>query len=84
MRHLEKHCFVKLRKKTGLDVDIIKFVGVYNRIFPDRHGISIVYLCGCSDDNVILNDEHSDFKFFKDIPTDINQYLLITIQDMKK
>jgi len=28
-----------------------------------------------------LNDEHSEFKFFKEIPEDIHSYLLKAIQD---
>ena len=74
----------EVKEETSLDVKVIKLIGVYNRIFPDRHDITIVFLCRCFADKVILNDEHSEFKFSKDIPSDIHPYLIETIQDMKK
>ncbi|MDQ1281103.1 MAG: hypothetical protein QG670_2367 [Thermoproteota archaeon] len=76
--------FREVKEETGLDVKIIEFIGVYNRIFPERHDITIVFLCRCFDEKVILNDEHSEFKFSKDIPSNIHPYLLETIADMKK
>lgn len=73
--------FRKVKEETGLDVDVMKFVGVYNRIFPDRHDITIVFLCRCFNDKVILNVEHSEFRFFKDIPSVVHPYLLETIKN---
>lgn len=73
--------FREVKEETGLDVDVIKFVGVYCRFFPERQDIAIVFLCRCSDDKVILNSEHSEYRFFKDIPSNIHPYLLETIQD---
>ena len=74
----------EVKEETGLDVEVIHFIGAYNRIFSDRHDATIVFLCRCFDETVTLNDEHSEFKFSKDIPRDIHPYLLETIQDMKK
>ena len=74
----------EVKEETGLDVEVIQFIGAYNRIFSDRHDVTMVFLCRCFDETVILNDEHSEFKFSKDIPRDIHPYLLETIQDMKK
>jgi colanic acid biosynthesis protein WcaH len=71
----------KVKEETALAVDVIKFVGVYNRIFPDRHDIAIVFLCRCYDDEVTLNEEHSEYQFFKYLPTNIHAYLLGTIKD---
>ena len=75
--------FREIREETGLDVEPIRLIGVYNRIFPDRHDITIAFLCRCADYKVILNDEHSEFKFFKEVPSEIHAYLLKTIQDAK-
>jgi mutator protein MutT len=54
----------EVKEETGLEVKVLGFIGVYERIFPERHDIPIVFLCRCRDDqNVILNSEHSDYKF---------------------
>jgi len=71
----------KVKEETSLNVEIIKFVGVYNRIFPERHDIAIVFLCRCFDDKVVLSAEHSEHKFFKEIPNNIHPYLIKTIHD---
>lgn len=49
--------------ETGLDIDIKNIVGVYTRLFPERHGISIVFLCSLKAGDLRLNQEHSDVKF---------------------
>lgn len=71
----------KVKEETGLDVNIIRFVGVYNRIFPERQDVTVAFLCRCFDDRVILNEEHSEYKFFDEVPSNIHPYLLKTIQD---
>jgi mutator protein MutT len=71
----------EVKEETGLTVDIIKFVGVYNRIFPDRHDITIVFLCRCFDNEVTLNNEHSEYGFFKTLPKDVHPYLLQVIKE---
>jgi len=54
---------------------------VYLRVFPERHDITLVYLCECDDGEVKLNDEHLEFNFFEEIPKGIHLYLLKAIQD---
>ena len=76
--------FRKVKEETGLNIEIINLVGVYNRIFPNRHDITIAFLCRCFDERVFLNNEHSEYIFSKDIPSDIHSFLLETIQDIKK
>jgi colanic acid biosynthesis protein WcaH len=53
----------KVKEETGLEVKVLGFIGVYERIFRERHDIPIVFLCRCEDENVILNSEHSEYKF---------------------
>jgi ADP-ribose pyrophosphatase YjhB (NUDIX family) len=53
----------EVKEETGLDVKVLGFIGVYERIFRERHDIPIVFLCRCEDENVILNSEHSEYKF---------------------
>lgn len=71
----------EVKEETGLDVDIIKFVGVYNRIFVARHDITIVFLCRCCTEGVTLNKEHSEYKFFETPPKGIHPYLLQVIEE---
>jgi colanic acid biosynthesis protein WcaH len=71
----------EVKEETGIAVEVIKFVGVYSRIFPDRHDITIVFLCKCFDNKVTLNEEHSEYRFFRNIPKGIHPYLLETIND---
>ena len=56
----------KVREETGLEVKVLGFIGVYERIFRERHDIAIVFLCRCEDENVILNSEHSEYKFLNE------------------
>jgi hypothetical protein len=64
-----------------LTVTNYRLVNVYSRIFPERHDITIVFLCECDEGEVKLNDEHSEFKFFEEMPKDLHPYLLKAIQD---
>jgi colanic acid biosynthesis protein WcaH len=77
----EKTLYREVKEETALPVEVVKFVGVYNRIFPDRHDITIVFLCRCFSDKVALNEEHSEYRFFNNLPTYIHPYLLETIKD---
>lgn len=71
----------EVKEETGLAVEIIKFVGVYNRIFPDRHDITIVFLCRCFDESVTLNKEHSEYRFFRNPPKNLHPYLVQAIKE---
>ena len=77
----EEALFREVKEETGLDVIACKLVNVYSRLFPERHDITIVFLCECVGDKVTLNDEHSEYKFSKNIPRDIHPYILQAIQD---
>jgi 8-oxo-dGTP pyrophosphatase MutT (NUDIX family) len=33
-------------EETGLEVGDCRFVGVYSRVFPERHDVAVVCLCG--------------------------------------
>ena len=78
---VEEALLREVKEETGLTVTKYRLVNVYSRIFPERHDITIVYLCECDQEEVMLNSEHSEFKFFKELPEDIHPYLLKAIQD---
>lgn len=53
----------EVKEETGLNIEVANLVGVYTRLFPERHDISIVFLCSLNDGNIRLNHEHSNAKF---------------------
>lgn len=75
----------EVKEETGLNVKPIKFVGVYNRVFPERHDVALVFLCKIQDKvfDIKLNDEHSEFKFFVKLPNEINPFIIEVIEDLK-
>ena len=64
---LEDALFREVEEETGLQIIDYKLLNVYSRVFHERHDIAIVYLCKCKVENIVLNDEHSEYRFFKKI-----------------
>jgi colanic acid biosynthesis protein WcaH len=81
---LERALRREVKEETGLEVTSSQLVNVYSRVFPERHDITIVYLCKCTKGNVKLNDEHSEYCFFKTIPAGLHQHLLEVIRDSQR
>jgi ADP-ribose pyrophosphatase YjhB (NUDIX family) len=73
----------EIKEETGLEITIIKLVGVYSRIFPCRHDITIVFLCQTKTNNITLNSEHSEYKFFKKLPKNLHPYITQVIKEAK-
>jgi colanic acid biosynthesis protein WcaH len=73
----------EVKEETGLQVTTQKLINVYSRVFPQRHDITIVYLCKCKKGEVALNDEHSQYMLFKDNCVDLHPYLMEVIKDCK-
>jgi ADP-ribose pyrophosphatase YjhB (NUDIX family) len=61
---LEQTLYRKIKEETGLEISESKLINVYSRVFPERHDITIVYLCKCKEDKIKLNNEHSKYAFF--------------------
>ena len=70
----------EVKEETGLQIISHKFIGVYSRIFPERHDITLAYLCKC-EGSMELDREHSEHKFFSEIPDGLHPYLLELIED---
>ena len=81
---LEEALYREVKEETGLEVIKSKLVNVYSRIFDGRHDITIAYLCNCKGDKIVLNNEHSEYKYFKSLPKSIHPYLIQVIQDLRK
>jgi len=74
----------EVKEETGLKVIKSKLINVYSRIFDERHDITIAYQCKCKGDKIILNNEHSEYRYFKRLPKPIHPYLKQVIQDLRK
>jgi colanic acid biosynthesis protein WcaH len=71
----------EVKEETGLKIESFRFIKAYSRVFPERHDITIAYLCKCKEREINLNSEHSEYKLFKELPKDLHPYLLETIKD---
>ena len=80
---LKQTLYREIKEETGLEIIDHKLVNVYSRVFPQRHDITIVYLCKCKESKIKLNNEHSEYAFFKTSPEDLHPYLIEVIQDCK-
>jgi len=74
----------EVKEETGLEVIKSKLVNVYSRIFDERHDITIAYQCKCKGDKIILNNEHSEYKYFKSLPKSIHPYLIQVVHDLRR
>ncbi len=79
----EKALRREIKEETGLGISDYKLINVYSRIFPERHDITIAYLCKCIEGKIRLNDEHSEYQLFSDVPADLNPYLIRVIEDSR-
>lgn len=80
---LEETLHREVKEETGLQISAYKFINVYSRVFPERHDISIAYLCKCREGTITLDNEHSEYKLFRSLPANLHPYLLETIRDSK-
>jgi colanic acid biosynthesis protein WcaH len=80
---LEQTLRREIKEETGLELKTHKLINVYSRVFPQRHDITIAYLCTCKEGKVTLNDEHSEYELFRKIPDGLHPYLWETIRDSK-
>ena len=71
----------EVKEETGLEIESYRFIKAYSRVFPERHDITIVYLCRCKEGKIVLDSEHSEYKLFKKVPEGLHPYLLETIRD---
>ncbi len=65
----------EVKEETKLELTDCRLINVYSRVFPERHDITIAYLCTCKGNYVTLNEEHSEYAFFKQLPIDLHPYM---------
>ncbi|MGD6810776.1 MAG: NUDIX domain-containing protein [Candidatus Bathyarchaeia archaeon] len=73
----------EIKEETGLEISQYKLIDVYSRVFPERHDITIAYLCRCKDGKITLDDEHSEYTFFDYTNMDLHPYLVEVIEKCK-
>jgi colanic acid biosynthesis protein WcaH len=71
----------EVKEETGLEISSYKLINVYSRVFPERHDITIAYLCKCKKGIVKLNSEHSEYIFFREMPNNLHPCIQKTIQE---
>jgi colanic acid biosynthesis protein WcaH len=79
----EETLYREVKEETNLEISSCKFINVYSRVFSERHDITIAYICKCKEGTIKLDSEHSEYKLFRTMPTDLHPYLLETIRDSK-
>ena len=80
---LEQALRREVAEETGLKLRSYKLINVYSRIFPERHDITIAYLCKCKEGKVTLNDEHFECCLFAENPAGLHPFLIETVRDSK-
>jgi colanic acid biosynthesis protein WcaH len=80
---LQKALYREVLEETGLEIIYTRFIGVYSRVFPERHDITVAYLCKCKEGGVSLDDEHSEYGFFNGNPHGLHPFLGETVADSK-
>jgi len=68
-----------LRKETGLTSNRIKKIDIINQYWNEFHYISIVYRVEVNSKDVIMDNQHSKYKWYKKLPNNINKYVKIMI-----
>jgi ADP-ribose pyrophosphatase YjhB (NUDIX family) len=53
---LKKALCREVLEETDLEITYARFIGAHSRFFPERHDITIAYLCKCKEGVVRLNN----------------------------
>jgi 8-oxo-dGTP diphosphatase len=78
---LEEALRREVKEETRLEISSHKFINVYSRVFPERHDITVAYLCTCKG-KIMLNAEHSEFTIAINVPN-LHSYMRQTIRESK-
>jgi colanic acid biosynthesis protein WcaH len=71
----------EIKEETDLEIAGYRLINVYSRVFPQRHDITITYLCKCKKGIVKLNDEHSEYAFFEETPENLHPFIQETLRE---
>jgi colanic acid biosynthesis protein WcaH len=80
---IEEAVLRNLEDETGLIPIKIDKIDVMEHIWPHTHTVTIFHRIKVSDDNVVMNDEHSEYKWVQKIPERTHPFLLYMIKEAK-
>ncbi len=69
------------REELGLNIEIVKPLGFYEKIYSDRHDISHCYVVTSFEDNIQLDFQANDLKFFGKIPNNVAKFHALMLRD---
>ena len=52
---LKEFLYREVKEETSLEISSYRLINVYSRVFPERHDITIAYLCECKKGKVVVN-----------------------------
>jgi colanic acid biosynthesis protein WcaH len=67
-------------EETGLTCKTIKPVGVISQVFPECHTVSVYFLVESDNVDVKMNSEHSEYKWFTELPKNAHLYITTMIE----
>lgn len=73
----------ELMEETGLSPYKIEKIGVMSHIWPEVHFVTSFFRVDVEDDAVVLNDEHSDFRWVSSVNDELHPYLIQMINESK-
>jgi len=71
----------EVKEETSLNLSSCRLLNVYSRVLPERHDITIAYKCSVNQDKVVLNEEHSEYAFFKKLPHHLHPFMREVVAD---
>ena len=71
----------EVKEETSLELSHCRLINVYSRVFPELHDITIAYLCSINRNKVVLNEEHSEYAFFKQLPRNLHPSMRQVVRD---
>ena len=69
-----------LKEETGIAPDSFTQAGAMSHIWPEAQTITVFYKVNVSNDIPELNDEHSEYKWIKEIDDDLHPYIVYMIE----
>jgi len=69
------------KEELGVKFEIVKALGVYEKLYKDRHDISYCFIVKSLDEDIRLDFQASHGKFFKNIPHNTAYFHVTMLRD---